>query len=139
MKSLKFLLGILVMLGSVFIYSCQREEFTEEDAQKAQEETITLSDSLQEIRDSLNNVGGIIDYSVNVVDASNATFYDDGGFYTPSKSAKELKSPTAVAGAIVTVSQHGVTLTDSTDASGLVVFSDLRVGKVNVHLMIRRK
>lgn len=131
MKSLKILLGILVMLGSVFIYSCDREEFTEEDAQKAQEETITLSDSLQNIRDSLNKVGGVIDYSVNIVDASNATFYENGGNL---KSAKGLKNATAVAGAIVTVSQHGITLTDSTGASGLVVFSDLRVGRVNVHI-----
>lgn len=127
MKRKIFTLLSLLILGVLMFISCEREEFTEQDALESYEQATKLSDSLQNIRDSLNRIGGIIDYSVNVVDASSASFYND-------KSSKNLESTQAVGGALVTVSQHGMTLQDSTDASGIVVFKDLRVGKVNVHV-----
>jgi hypothetical protein len=118
-------------------FSCEREEFTEGDALEVQKESMELSDSLQHIRDSLEKIGGIIDYSVNVINASNATFGDNTSLKSisdKSDHANDTTNTNALKGVEVTVSQHGVKLTDTTNANGMAVFKDLRIGKVNVDI-----
>src|SRR6056297_3597592 len=126
MKSLNLLALLFLIAGLAMFTSCEDDEFTEEDAKDAYEETLVLEDSLQNLRDSLEHVGGIIDYSVNVIDASNASFSDD--------DLKLAGMTGSMEGTIVTVSQHGVTLTQTTDASGIATFSDLRIGTVSVNV-----
>ncbi len=110
-------------IAAMTISSCKREEFTEENALAV----VTAQDSIDQyyenLRDSLNHLGGVIEYSINVVDAS------DGAFTT--KSTEEKSGLDACE---VTVSQHGLAQTITTGSSGIAVFSDLRIGTVNVSI-----
>lgn len=117
-----------VFLALLFILSCSKDEFTEDDATQAQKEIISYQDSITQVRDSLNMVGGIIQYSVSVVPIDGSSAFA-GGF-------KSGKATDFLAGATVSVSQHGVVLTDSTGDSGIAVFNDLRVGTVNVNVQV---
>ncbi len=56
-----------LFISSGFMISCNKDSFTEEDAYNAQT-------NLELVRDSLKKVGGVIDYSVNVIDASNSSY-----------------------------------------------------------------
>lgn len=105
-----------LFLSSSFMISCNKDSFTEEDAYNAQT-------NLELVRDSLKRVGGVIDYSVNVIDASNSSY--------GLKSGNSLMGMT---GAVVTVSQHGLVLTDSSNNYGIVTFKDLRIGTMNVNI-----
>jgi hypothetical protein len=107
----------VILLAIAGTISCSKEEFTERDAINQQ----NLNDSIQNVRDSLNRIGGVIEYSINVVQANGA------GWSAP-KDAK------GITGASVTVSQFGVAVTKVTGESGIVVFSDLRIGTVNVNI-----
>ncbi len=119
-----FFPGVLVAL--LFVFSCSKDEFTEEDAAKAEKDLISHQDSIDRVRDSLNHVGGIIQYSVSVIPVN-------GGAGYVFKSGKSIEGLSGVA---VTVAQHGVLLTDTTDQSGIAVFNDLRVGTVNVSVQV---
>ena len=119
----KFLLiQILFVSILLIVLSCQKDEFTEEDAQNSQMDLIEFQDSLDRIRDSLNHLGGIIQYSIDVVNASESSFI--------GKNLTEGK----VDSVMVTVSQHGITKTVITDTSGIAVFNDLRIGTINVNI-----
>lgn len=111
-------LAFIMITASIFV-SCKKEEFSEEDVYSEQKE-------FELLRDSLRTVGGVINYSVAVVDGSNSSWSSD-----MNKSTKGAKG---LATCFVTVSQNGVTLTDSTDASGIASFDDLRIGTVNVNI-----
>jgi hypothetical protein len=81
----------------------------------------------QEMRlllDSLARVGGIINYSVNVVPAGNASF---------GQGATNLK--TDIAGIRVIASQNGITYETVTDAGGIANFPNMRVGNVAVTVL----
>ncbi|RLD70958.1 MAG: hypothetical protein DRJ10_19840, partial [Bacteroidetes bacterium] len=117
-----FLSGVFLAL--VFMFSCTKDQFTEDDATQAQKDVISYQDSIDQVKDSLNMIGGIIQYSVSVVPVDGGT-----GFVYKSGEMSEM-----LAGATVSVSQHGVVLTDTTDESGLAVFLDLRVGTVSVNV-----
>ena len=75
-------LGILVLIGFIaLVSSCQKDTFTEEDAYTKQTDLELLRDSLAQkqarqewIRDSLRHEGGVINYSVGAVLASDASW-----------------------------------------------------------------
>ncbi len=120
--------GILVFTGFVaLISSCTKDTFTEEDAFSKQQDLELLRDSLatrQEIlRDSLQKVGGVINYSVATVLASDAAWYKPGS-----------KGNMGLDGVVVTIAQLGKILSSTTDASGIATFKDLRIGTVNVNV-----
>lgn len=113
-KIFKLLVACLIV--GVSIVSCEKDDFTEKDALEGQEE-------LERLRDSLARVGGIVHYTVNVINAGNSGF---------------MKSPKAngLSGVSVTTSQHGLVVTKQTDETGMVVFDDLRIGKVTVNISL---
>jgi hypothetical protein len=124
-------IGILVLFGFiVFNSSCTKDVFTEKDAFANQEDLTLLKDSLATAQalllDSLQKAGGIINYSVGVVLASDASWVSNLG--KGGEGSKGLDAAT------VTVSQYGKTLTSTTDASGIASFKDLRIGTVNVNV-----
>jgi len=110
------LLVAFLIIGVGFL-SCEKDDFTEKDALDGQEE-------LERLRDSLARVGGIVNYTVNVINAGNAGFM---------KSATKANG---LSGATVTTSQLGVVVTKQTDGTGMVVFDDLRIGKVTVNVSL---
>ncbi len=134
----RFIYPIVIVIAIITaIASCEKDRFTIDDALKGQEDLITLQDSIDKastllndslsremelLRDSLQRTGGVITYSVNVVDAG------DAGFSGKSGKGGSLN------GASVTVSQYGQVLTQTTDATGIVVFNDLRIGNASVSI-----
>jgi len=88
-------------------------------AQKGQ-----IDQEMQLLLDSLARIGGIINYSVNVVPAGNASF---------GEGATNLK--TDVAGIRVIASQNGITYETVTDAGGIAHFPNMRVGNVAVTVL----
>jgi len=153
MKRLKTNLILLTtILVVAFATSC-RDEFTEQDAIKAAEDAaaaeqqaakdaaaadqLANEDALKleaelnadeiKLRDSLRRLGGLIHYTVAVVDAGNAVFNNGGN---------RTKGTEAVSGAVVTVAQNGVIASMTTGADGLAVFNDMRIGNVAVHVEV---
>ena len=146
MKRLKTNLILLTtILVVAFVTSC-RDEFTEQDAIKAAEdaaasEQLANEDALRleaelegkltadeiKLRDSLARLGGLIHYTVAVVDAGNAAF---------SNGNNRIKGTEAVSGAVVSVAQNGVIASMTTGADGLAVFSNMRIGNVAVHVEV---
>jgi len=118
--------AVIAIAIIVAIASCVKDQFTIDDALKGEEDLVILKDSLAKemelLRDSLQRTGGVITYSVNVVDAG------DAGFSGKSGKGGSLN------GASVTVSQYGQVLTQTTDATGIVVFNDLRIGNASVSI-----
>jgi hypothetical protein len=139
--------GILLLIGFVvFFSSCQKDVFTEEDAFTNQQDLELLKDSLalaqaamdhdyaiqmELLRDSLRKAGGIIDYSVIAVLATDASWLTYGYY---DKGDNSGKGGSGMDGVTVTVSQYGKMLTSTTDASGIATFSDLRIGSVTVNI-----
>jgi len=106
MKTLpKFLITLLV--GLLFIYSCEEDSFTEEDALKALEEN-----ALQ--NDSINNK--YVELTIKVINAS-------GDFATKGH-----------AGATVTISLDGESLSDTTNTEGAITFTGLKPGVYAVNI-----
>ncbi len=110
--------GLFLVTGIALFFACKEDEFSELDATREQ---ITFEDSIQAVRDSLEAVGGIIDYSINLVAASGSGFIDGRPEGDPS-----------LAGVTVTISQHGTTQTVVTDETGIAAFADLRIGTVSI-------
>ncbi|MFH0843058.1 MAG: hypothetical protein V1903_10600 [Bacteroidota bacterium] len=141
-----FKLGILFLAGFfAFSSSCTKDVFTEEDAFANQEDLELLKDSLataqaqmnndfaremELLRDSLKRAGGIIDYSVAAVLASDAAWLSLSG----DKVEGDSKGGQGMDGVTVTVSQYGQILTSTTNISGIAAFSDLRIGSVTVNV-----
>ena len=128
-----FLFAILIFIGfSAMITSCTKDVFTEKDAFGEQQKLELTRDSLERnmelLRDSLRKVGGVINYSVGVVLASDAAWLGNSWDYGAKKSSSSLNQ------VIVTIGQFGRTITDTTDASGIASFKDLRIGTVNVNV-----
>ncbi len=115
--------GLFLVLGVGLFFACKEDDFSELDATREQ---LAFEDSIQSVRDSLEKVGGIIDYSVNVVAASGAGFLND--------SDDRVDGDPSLEGVTVTVSQHGTTQIATTDASGIASFADLRIGTVSVSI-----
>jgi len=141
-----FRTGILLVAGFMLLFSsCTKDVFTEEDAFANQEDLELLKDSLamaqaemdheyaiamELLRDSLKKTGGIIDYSVAAVFASDAVWISFGG----DKGEADSKGGQGMDGVTVTVSQYGQLLTSTTNSSGIATFPDLRIGSVTVNV-----
>ncbi|MBI9066185.1 MAG: hypothetical protein JEZ09_02760 [Salinivirgaceae bacterium] len=118
-----------VFLALLLIFSCSKDEFTEEDATKAQKDVIHYQDSIDQVRDSLRMIGGIIQYSVSVIPIDANTGFVGGNY----KSANDIEM---LDSAKVSVAQHGIVKSVYTDETGIAVFHDLRVGTVNVSVQV---
>lgn len=124
---------IPVILGfMLMVSSCKKETFTEADAYASQTDLAILQDSIAKsqalLLDSLRKVGGIINYSVAAVDASNSSWSWSNGNGGGGKGAQQLDAVT------VTISQYGKTISVTTGESGIAAFKDLRIGTVNVNI-----
>jgi hypothetical protein len=108
-------LGAGVVAGGLMLSSCE-DEFTEQDAIKAQQETlIALSDR----EDSLNRIGATIDYTVTVAAAGQS----NTGRTSAQSSAE---------GAEVTLVQGGKTYTETAGKGGAATFTGLSRGQAVV-------
>jgi hypothetical protein len=107
MKKTQFLLLLAIIAVSTNLFVSCKDDFTEEDA-------INLNRQYDE-EDNL------VEYTLLVVNASTSTI---------AKSAS--KNQSVISGAIITLTQDGTVLSDSTDASGMVVFSNIKAGTVAV-------
>jgi hypothetical protein len=129
MKMKKLLFPILFLgIALMGIISCEKVEFTEEDALANQIDLVLLqdslelnallfADSLEAVRDSLADRYGVIQYTIKVMDGSQAGIL---------KSAN-----TTLDGVSVSVTQHGQTVI-ATTVNGVAIFDDMRIGTVNV-------
>jgi len=131
MKKLLNLLVLVILGFFILVSSCTKETFTEADAYASQADLALLQDSIAKsqalLLDSLRKVGGIIDYSVAIVNASDASWSWSNNNYN-SKGSQGLDAVT------VSISQYGKVSTVTTDASGIAAFKDLRIGTINVNV-----
>ncbi|HEY0656682.1 MAG TPA: hypothetical protein VGD65_26290 [Chryseosolibacter sp.] len=117
------LMAAIVAVFAAFTVSCNKDDDPSladlrEDKLQYLEDSLRISDSLRLIGNA-----GVVNYSITVVDGSTSSIYANG---------RTNESKSAVDGAIVTISQYGKTLTDTTDASGTVVFNGFFRSAVNV-------
>ncbi|HQB79471.1 MAG TPA: carboxypeptidase-like regulatory domain-containing protein, partial [Tenuifilaceae bacterium] len=105
---LKLMVIGLFLLGAAS--SCE-DKFTEEDSLNAQTE-------IERLRDSLKRAGGIVNYTIHIINGTDASVGSKAG--------------NGLAGASVTISQWGIVKTEITNEQGMVVFPDLRIGKIAV-------
>jgi hypothetical protein len=121
----KFLFLCLTLAAMiVMVWSCKDDDPSLAELRNDRiaylEDSLRISDSLRMI-----NAAGIVNYAINVVDGSTSSIYQN--YSSRTSATKNLLS-----GAIVTISQFGKTLTDSTDASGMVVFNGFFRSAVNI-------
>jgi hypothetical protein len=141
MKKNLFFAAILCIGLLAIINSCVKDTFTEQDAYNEQRKTAVQQDSLTKsqmefeaqlaqdqalLLDSLKKVGGVINYSVAAVVASESSWLSN--YFGGGKGSMGLD------GATVTLAQHGRVFTATTDASGIASFMDLRIGTANVNI-----
>ena len=111
------ILGAGVVAGGLVLSSCE-DEFTEQDAIKAQQETLM---ALEAQNDSLNRVGAKINYTVTVAAAGQGN--TTNGRTEAANSAE---------GATVTVVQAGKTYTETAGKGGVATFIGLMRGQAVV-------
>ena len=111
------ILGAGVVAGGLVLSSCE-DEFTEQDAIKAQQETLM---ALEAQNDSLNRVGAKINYTVTVAAAGQGN--TTNGRTETANSAE---------GATVTVVQAGKTYTETAGKGGVATFIGLMRGQAVV-------
>jgi hypothetical protein len=118
------LMACIVAVIAAFTVSCNKDD-DPSLADLRDDKLQYLEDSLR-ISDSLRLIGyaGVVNYSISVVDGSASSIYANDGRVNRVESALD--------GAIVTISQYGKTLSDTTDASGMVVFRGFFRSAVNV-------
>lgn len=120
-KKLRYYLFAVVMafFATAVMLSCKNDDPSLADLR--QDKIEFLTDSLR-ITDSLRrlNAAGIVNYSVTVVDGSTSSIF------------AQSRTKSAIEGAVVTVSQFGKTLSETTDASGIAVFNGFFRSAVNV-------
>jgi hypothetical protein len=113
------LMAAIVAVFAAFTVSCNKDDDPSladlrEDKLQYLEDSLRISDSLKRL-----NQAGIVNYAVAIVDGTNSSmFAHDGEF-----SGRAQKTQSVLADAIVTIGQFGKTETDTTDASGMVVFN----------------
>lgn len=110
--------------------SVQAAQAAAQQAATDERAKIQLQADLQAARDALFLKGGSINYAVNVVDGNSTTF-------SGSTSNNQRTSSEDMSGFVVSVfhQELGTLNNGTTDASGMVVFPDLRVGKVTVNVL----
>ncbi len=120
----QLLLALVVVFATV--WSCRDEDPTLDDIREDKlaflEDSLRISDSLR-----LINSAGVVNYSITVVDGASSTIFKNGGTGNKTEGVDG-----ALANAIVTISQFGKTESDTTDASGTVVFRGFFRTAVNV-------
>jgi hypothetical protein len=142
-------ISVILFLGLLWaISSCVKDTFTEQDAYAEQRKAELLKDSLAKAQaasaanlsmqqilllDSLKKVGGVINYSVDVVVASKSSWWSNYFAYW-DKGAQDEQGVMGLDGAVVTLSQYGKLYSVTTNASGIASFSDLRIGAANVNI-----
>ncbi len=120
------ILGVGVVAGGLVLSSCE-DEFTEQDAIRAQQETLAAledqeanNDAMaQAMQDSLDRIGAKIDYTVTVAAAGQA----NTGRTSAEASAE---------GATVTLVQGGKTYTETAGKGGVATFAGLSRGQAVV-------
>jgi hypothetical protein len=119
------LMGLVMALASsAVMLSCKDDD---PSLAELRDDKITyLADSIR-VSDSLRrlNQAGVVNYAITVVDGSTSTF-----FKLDNSRTEGTKS--VLSDALVTISQFGKVLTDTTDASGMVVLNGFFRGAVNV-------
>lgn len=121
------ILGVGVVAGGLVLSSCE-DEFTEQDAIKAQQETLAaLEDqeaknaaAAQAMTDSLNRIGARINYTVTVAAAGQGS--------TTSRTS----ATSSAEGATVTLVQAGKTHTETAGKGGVATFIGLLRGQATV-------
>jgi hypothetical protein len=108
------LMACIVAVIAAFTVSCNKDD-DPSLADLREDKLQYLQDSLR-ISDSLRLIGnaGVVNYAIAVVDGSTSSIFQNG---------RTEKTQSVLADAIVTISQYGKTVTDTTDASGMVVFN----------------
>lgn len=124
-----FIRLMVVFLAFMFVFSCKKNEYTEQDALSAHKDFLNYEDSINFLRDSLRHLGGIIQYSINVVPINGSS-----NTYISNYGEKSEAAVTGLADAVVSVAQHGKVVQSTTTSSGIAVFYDLRVGTVSVNV-----
>src|SRR6478736_4617595 len=124
------MIPVMLVLFVAIIWSCKDEGPTLSDLRN--DKISYLADSLR-VSDSLKrlNSAGIVNYAISVISGSTSSIYSGDGAYLGRSSATQA----VVADAIVTISQFGKILKDTTDASGMVVFNGFFRGAVNVNIV----
>lgn len=127
-KNYLLLMIITVVFGSA-IWSCKDDAPSLEELRMDRlaffADSVRVSDSLR-----LTNNAGVVNYSITVVDGSTSSIFSNA-----ANNGRTNQTQSAVDGAIVTISQYGKILKDTTDASGIVVFNGFFRSAVNVTIV----
>jgi hypothetical protein len=139
-------IAVLLFIGLLaFFSSCVKDTFTEGDAYSEQRKNELLKDSLAKsqleteaslaqqqalLLDSLKKIGGVINYSVAAVVASESSWWSNYFAYWDKGEQGQM----GLDGAKITIAQHGKVFVSTTDASGIGTFKDLRIGTANVNI-----
>jgi hypothetical protein len=119
----KFKISLIVLLSvivSVNFNSCNKDSLSEKEAMNLQTD---LYKAKQTFDDSVNTQKVKVTYTVSLVDAAKSTV----------KSAKEAAG---LSGAVVTLTQYGVSKKDTTSADGMAVFTGLKPGTAAVNVTL---
>ena len=119
-QAIKFVTFLLLAL-SMSYFSCKPKSFSEEDAMKLQSE---LELNRMKQQDSLNIAQNRITFIISLVDATKTT------------GLKSTSSVTAVSGASVILGQNGTLITKTSDATGMILFSNLQRGRATLHITL---
>jgi hypothetical protein len=118
------LMGLMMaMVSSAVMLSCKDDDPSL--AELRDDKIQYLADSLR-VSDSLRrlNQAGVVNYAITVVSGSTSSLFKN--------TSRTDGTADVVAAALVTISQFGKVVTDTTDASGMVVLNGFFRGAVNV-------
>lgn len=123
----RFMMALIVAVFAAAAWSCNKDDDPSlrdlrEDKLAYLEDSLRISDSLRRI-----NAAGVVNYAITVVSGSTSTLFKNDVIVTRTEATKS-----AVTDAIVTISQFGKVLKDTTDASGMVVFNGFFRTAVNI-------
>lgn len=131
MKQRFVLYSLLLAMGIMVFMGCEDDEVTPEEVTgNIQDLDALTADALEQIaeleaiRDSLEALGGAIDFSVQLAVANGKAIIPGG----------RTSGDEALAGVQVAISQFGEVQTVTTDQSGIAAFSDLRIGGISVSI-----
>lgn len=114
---------VMALVSSAIMLSCKDDDPSL--AELRDDKIQYLADSLR-VSDSLRrlNQAGVVNYAITVVSGSTSTLFKN--------ISRTEGTADVIEGALVTISQFGKVVTDTTDASGMVVLNGFFRGAVNV-------
>jgi hypothetical protein len=123
------MMALIVAVVTVATWSCNKDDDPSlaelrEDKLQYLQDSLRISDSLR-----LTNNAGVVNYAITIVDGSTSSM-----FANDETRGRKKETASALAGAIVTISQYGKTQKDTTDASGMVVFAGFFRSAVNISI-----